>query len=302
MACRRGRGLGFVFQGYALFEHMTVARNIAFGRHVRRPRPPRHEVAAAVERMLALVRLPGLGDRLPSQLSGGQRQRVALARTLAVEPRILLLDEPFGALDRQVREELRGELRRIHDALGMTTLFVTHDHEEALALADRALMAAQPVRPHSGSLKIAGITGPGQVREESLPSASPPGEALPAAAGSWWRGQHEGLEVGRGSNSTASRRGNRPGLGAQGWEHPMGQQRGSHGRCGDGRGPEHSPAGKPILPRPGPAQAANRAGFGGQGRRRSFKRPDRARAGPGTHRAATGTRSCPSAAPSRTGT
>ena len=134
------RGLGFVFQGYALFEHMTVARNIAFGLHVRRPRPPRREIAAAVERMLALVRLQGLGDRLPSQLSGGQRQRVALARTLAVEPRILLLDEPFGALDRQVREELRGELRRIHDALGTTTLFVTHDHEEAMALADRALV------------------------------------------------------------------------------------------------------------------------------------------------------------------
>lgn len=134
------RGLGFVFQGYALFEHMTVARNIAFGLQVRRPRLPRHEVAATVERMLALVRLQGLGDRLPSQLSGGQRQRVALARTLAVEPRILLLDEPFGALDRQVREELRLELRRIHDALGTTTLFVTHDEEEAMELADRAVM------------------------------------------------------------------------------------------------------------------------------------------------------------------
>ena len=137
------RGLGFVFQGYALFEHMTVARNIAFGLHVRRPRPPRREFAATVERMLALVRLQGLGDRMPSQLSGGQRQRVALARTLAVEPRILLLDEPFGALDRQVREELRGELRRIHDALGTTTLFVTHDHDEAMALADRALILDQ---------------------------------------------------------------------------------------------------------------------------------------------------------------
>ena len=134
------RGLGFVFQGYALFGHMTVARNIAFGLEVRRPRPPRHEIAATVERMLALVRLQGLGDRLPAQLSGGQRQRVALARTLAVEPRILLLDEPFGALDRQVREELRLELRRIHDALGTTTLFVTHDEEEAMALADRAVV------------------------------------------------------------------------------------------------------------------------------------------------------------------
>ena len=134
------RGLGFVFQSYALFEHMTVAGNIGFGLQVRRPRVPRREIAARVAEMLALVRLDGLGPRLPSQLSGGQRQRVALARTLAVQPRILLLDEPFGALDRAVREELRTELRRIHDALGMTTLFVTHDHEEADALADRAVV------------------------------------------------------------------------------------------------------------------------------------------------------------------
>jgi sulfate transport system ATP-binding protein len=137
------RGLGFVFQSYGLFEHMTVARNIAFGLQVRRPRPPRRQIAATVERMLALVRLDGLGDRMPGQLSGGQRQRVALARTLAVEPRILLLDEPFGALDRQVREALRTELRRIHDTLGMTTLFVTHDHEEAFALADRCVLLEQ---------------------------------------------------------------------------------------------------------------------------------------------------------------
>ena len=134
------RGLGFVFQGYALFEHMTVARNIAFGLEVRRPRLPQREIAATVESMLAMVRLEGLGARLPAQLSGGQRQRVALARTLAVKPGILLLDEPFGALDRQVREELRTELRRIHDALGTTTLFVTHDNEEATALADREVL------------------------------------------------------------------------------------------------------------------------------------------------------------------
>ncbi len=133
------RGLGFVFQDYALFEHMTVAGNIGFGLSVRRPRVPRSTIRATVDRMLALVRLEGLGARMPGQLSGGQRQRVALARTLAVEPRILLLDEPFGALDRQVREELRTELRRIHDALGMTTLFVTHDHDEALALADHVV-------------------------------------------------------------------------------------------------------------------------------------------------------------------
>jgi sulfate transport system ATP-binding protein len=166
-----GRGLGFVFQGYALFEHMTVARNIAFGLHVRRPRPPRRAIAATVERMLALVRLQGLGDRLPSQLSGGQRQRVALARTLAVEPRILLLDEPFGALDRQVREELRGELRRIHDALGTTTLFVTHDHEEAMALADRALMLdrGRLVAEHAGH----GRPAPGAPLNQAAQHAPP---------------------------------------------------------------------------------------------------------------------------------
>lgn len=134
------RGLGFVFQSYALFEHMTVARNIAFGLQVRRPRLPRRHIEDVVQRMLALVRLEGLGPRLPSQLSGGQRQRVALARTLAVEPRILLLDEPFGALDHEVRVKLRGNLRRIHDTLGVTTVFVTHDREEALALADRAVL------------------------------------------------------------------------------------------------------------------------------------------------------------------
>ena len=132
------RHLGFVFQGYALFEHMTVAGNIGFGLRVRGAR--RAETLAVVDRMLTLVRLEGLGDRLPTQLSGGQRQRVALARTLAVEPRILLLDEPFGALDRQVREDLRTELRRIHDALGTTTLFVTHDEHEAAALADRLVV------------------------------------------------------------------------------------------------------------------------------------------------------------------
>ena len=129
-----------MFQSYALFEHMTVGANIAFGLEVRRPRPPRAVIAARVEEMLTLVRLAGLADRLPAQLSGGQRQRVALARTLAVQPRILLLDEPFGALDRHVRDELRTELRRIHDALGTTTLFVTHDEHEAAALADRTVV------------------------------------------------------------------------------------------------------------------------------------------------------------------
>jgi sulfate transport system ATP-binding protein len=134
----RTRNAGFVFQQYALFRHMTVAENIAFGLKVRprRRRPSRGDIAAKVRELLALVQLPELGDRYPSQLSGGQRQRVALARALAIEPRMLLLDEPFGALDAKVRKELRADLRRIHDHAGVTTVFVTHDQEEAFAVAD----------------------------------------------------------------------------------------------------------------------------------------------------------------------
>jgi sulfate transport system ATP-binding protein len=133
------RRVGFVFQQYALFRHMTLARNIAFGLDVRkgRDKPPKAEIAKRVDDLLKLVELDGLGKRYPSQLSGGQRQRVALARALAVNPRLLLLDEPFGALDATVRKSLRRELRRIHDATGVTTVFVTHDQEEALELADR---------------------------------------------------------------------------------------------------------------------------------------------------------------------
>jgi sulfate transport system ATP-binding protein len=118
---------------------MTVAQNIAFGLNVmaRTVRPSRKAIADRVEELLALVQLPGLGSRYPSQLSGGQRQRVALARALARNPRILLLDEPFGALDAKVRRELREALRQIHDDLGLTSIFVTHDHEEAFTLADR---------------------------------------------------------------------------------------------------------------------------------------------------------------------
>lgn len=134
----RQRRAGFVFQQYALFKHMTVAKNIAFGLDVRprRERPSKAEIARRVEELLALVQLEGLGGRYPSQLSGGQRQRVALARALAIEPRLLLLDEPFGALDAKVRKELRGWLRALHERMGITTVFVTHDQEEAFALAD----------------------------------------------------------------------------------------------------------------------------------------------------------------------
>ncbi len=135
----RERRVGLVFQHYALFRHMRVADNVAFGLKVRpaRDRPPRRVIAERVEALLALVQLEGLGHRYPAQLSGGQRQRVALARALAIEPRILLLDEPFGALDAQVRKELRLWLRELHDVTGVTTLFVTHDQEEAMQIADR---------------------------------------------------------------------------------------------------------------------------------------------------------------------
>ncbi|PSJ41678.1 sulfate/molybdate ABC transporter ATP-binding protein [Allosphingosinicella deserti] len=133
------RGIGFVFQHYALFGHMSVARNIAFGLDIlpRRARPARAEIEARVDELLKLVQLEGYGERYPAQLSGGQRQRVALARALARNPRFLLLDEPFGALDTKVRRELRDALRIIHDEIGLTSIFVTHDHEEAFALADR---------------------------------------------------------------------------------------------------------------------------------------------------------------------
>ena len=133
------RGIGFVFQHYALFGHMTIAENVAFGLSVmkRSERPPRQAIRERVAELLDLVRLPGIEKRYPSQLSGGQRQRVALARALARNPRILLLDEPFGALDAKVRRELRGALREIHDRLKLTSIFVTHDQEEAVTLADR---------------------------------------------------------------------------------------------------------------------------------------------------------------------
>ncbi len=135
----RRRQVGMVFQHYALFRHMTVAQNIAFGLTVRprKERPSKSDVADRVADLLSLVQLEGLGKRYPAQLSGGQRQRVALARALAIEPRMLLLDEPFGALDAQVRRELRRWLRDLHDRAGVTTVFVTHDQEEALDLADR---------------------------------------------------------------------------------------------------------------------------------------------------------------------
>src|SRR5688572_4672336 len=136
------RRVGFVFQHYALFRHMTVFENVAFGLRVRpkKHRPPASEITAKVTNLLKLVQLDYLGNRHPSQLSGGQRQRVALARALAVEPRVLLLDVPFGALDAKVRQELRRWLRRLHGEIHLTSVFVTHDQEEALELANRVVV------------------------------------------------------------------------------------------------------------------------------------------------------------------
>jgi sulfate transport system ATP-binding protein len=138
----RERNVGFVFQHYALFRHMRVAENIAFGlrSRPRRTRPDKATIAKRVDELLGLVQLPEYGERYPEQLSGGQKQRVALARALAIDPSVLLLDEPFGALDAKVRVELRRWLRQLHDQTGQTTLFVTHDQEEALELADRVVV------------------------------------------------------------------------------------------------------------------------------------------------------------------
>ncbi|HSX59507.1 MAG TPA: sulfate ABC transporter ATP-binding protein, partial [Tahibacter sp.] len=141
----RDRGVGLVFQHYALFRHMTVFENVAFGLRVRprARRPSKAEIADRVDKLLKRVQLDGMAQRYPSQLSGGQRQRVALARALATEPELLLLDEPFGALDAQVRVALRRWLRHLHEEMKLTTVFVTHDQEEALELADRVVVMSQ---------------------------------------------------------------------------------------------------------------------------------------------------------------
>ena len=137
----RARNIGFVFQHYALFKHLTVRQNISFGLDIRKK--PRKVIKQRVNELLELIQLQGFGDRYPSQLSGGQRQRVALARALAVQPEVLLLDEPFGALDAKVRQELRNWLRRLHDEVHLTSIFVTHDREEAMAVADKIVVMNQ---------------------------------------------------------------------------------------------------------------------------------------------------------------
>lgn len=137
----RKRNIGFVFQHYALFKHLTIRENIAFGLQIRKT--PKNQIKEKVAELLNLIQLEGLGDRYPSQLSGGQRQRVALARALAVQPQVLLLDEPFGALDAKVRKELRAWLRRLHDEVHITSVFVTHDQEEAMEVADEIVVMNQ---------------------------------------------------------------------------------------------------------------------------------------------------------------
>ena len=170
------RNIGFVFQHYALFKHLTVRKNIAFGMEIRKT--PKGKVKARVEELLQLVHLDGLGDRYPSQLSGGQRQRVALARSLAVQPQVLLLDEPFGALDAKVRKDLRAWLRRLHDEVHVTTVFVTHDQEEAMEVADEIVVmnhgqveqvgSPAQIYDHPASAFVMSFIGPVNV----LPSSS----------------------------------------------------------------------------------------------------------------------------------
>jgi sulfate transport system ATP-binding protein len=187
----RDRRVGFVFQHYALFRHLTVAENIAYGLRVRprRIRPSDKGIRRRVADLLDLVQLRGLDKRHPAQLSGGQRQRVALARALAVEPRVLLLDEPFGALDAKVRRDLRRWLREVHDRTGHTTLFVTHDQEEALELADRVAIF------NGGAIEQIGTPDEILDRPATAFVAGFVGEAvrLPVdAAGSWIRiGPHQ---------------------------------------------------------------------------------------------------------------
>jgi len=172
----QARNIGFVFQHYALFKHMTVRQNIAFGLEIRKVTAAK--VKKRVEELLDLVQLAGLGDRYPSQLSGGQRQRVALARALAVEPNVLLLDEPFGALDAKVRKDLRAWLRRLHDEVHVTTVFVTHDQEEAMEVSDEIVVmnkgkveqvgTTAEIYDHPASAFVMSFIGPVNV----LPSSS----------------------------------------------------------------------------------------------------------------------------------
>jgi sulfate transport system ATP-binding protein len=207
----RKRGVGFVFQHYAAFKHMTVSGNVAFGLAVRKR--PKDERKARVKELLDLVGLGHLGDRYPSQLSGGQRQRMALARALAVEPQVLLLDEPFGALDARVREELRRWLRRLHDDVHVTTIFVTHDQEEAMEISEQIVVvndgrieqSASPAEIYDNPATqfVMGFVGPVTrvggtlVRPHDIQVLTEPGEATQQAVVTrlWWLGFEVRVEL-----------------------------------------------------------------------------------------------------------
>jgi sulfate transport system ATP-binding protein len=207
----RSRGVGFVFQHYAAFKHMTVSDNVAFGLTVRKR--PKDERKAKVKELLELVGLGHLGDRYPSQLSGGQRQRMALARALAVEPQVLLLDEPFGALDARVREELRRWLRRLHDDVHVTTIFVTHDQEEAMEISEQIVVvnegrieqSATPAEIYDqpASQFVMSFVGPVTkvggtlVRPHDIQVLTEPGEATQQAVVTrlWWLGFEVRVEL-----------------------------------------------------------------------------------------------------------
>jgi sulfate/thiosulfate transport system ATP-binding protein len=207
----RKRGVGFVFQHYAAFKHMTVSDNVAFGLAVRKR--PKDERKAKVKELLELVGLGHLGDRYPSQLSGGQRQRMALARALAVEPQVLLLDEPFGALDARVREELRRWLRRLHDDVHVTTIFVTHDQEEAMEISEQIVVvnegrieqSASPseIYDNPATQFVMGFVGPvtrvggSLVRPHDIQVLTEPGETTQQAVVTrlWWLGFEVRVEL-----------------------------------------------------------------------------------------------------------
>ena len=173
------RGIGFVFQHYAPFKHMTVRDNVAFGLTIRKR--PKDEIRRRVNELLTLVQIEHLADRYPSQLSGGQRQRMALARALAVEPEVLLLDEPFGALDARVRKELRVWLRRLHEETHVTTVFVTHDQEEAMEVADRIVVMNHGA-DRAGRRAARAVRAPGErVRDELHRPGQPARRRLRAA-------------------------------------------------------------------------------------------------------------------------
>ncbi|HEY6693955.1 MAG TPA: TOBE-like domain-containing protein [Solirubrobacteraceae bacterium] len=207
----RSRGVGFVFQHYAAFKHMTVSDNVAFGLTVRKK--PKAEKQAKVKELLDLVGLGHLGDRYPSQLSGGQRQRMALARALAVEPQVLLLDEPFGALDARVREELRRWLRRLHDDVHVTTIFVTHDQEEAMEISEQIVVVNEgrieqssspgEIYDNPASQFVMGFVGPvtrvggALVRPHDIQVLTEPSEATQQAVVTrlWWLGFEVRVEL-----------------------------------------------------------------------------------------------------------